>query len=191
MRIDERQRKILSLLARESGISAGQLALRLQVSRMTIHRDLRSLLERGLLLRIHGGAVAKSVLAQETISGYCDVCDRPLLPHQRCEIHKADQPVDHACCAACGLRQLIRQAGSIHSVRVGDHISGRMLPADEACFLVNSLAMPCCQPSVLSFANEDEVVLFQAGFGGSIARLDEVLEFMRVAAGLTGDEVDV
>ncbi len=184
MKREVRQREILTLLDRESGVSAGDLAQRFQVSRMTIHRDLRSLLKQGLLLRIQGGAVTKGLVRAAT-KNHCSACRRRLLPHQCCEILRADGSLDVACCTACGLRQFSVQPAA-EQFLVGDQVSGRMLPAEDAYFLVNSLASPCCQPSFLSFASESEVALFQAGFGGSIARLDEALEFLRVAEGLNG-----
>lgn len=183
MKRETRQREILLLLDKESGVSAGDLAARFQVSRMTIHRDLRSLLKRGLLVRIRGGAVTKRVV-QTTNLGRCSVCERELLPHQSTELHRANAAPAVVCCAACGLRQFIVRPGA-HQILVGDQISGQMLPAEDAYFLINSLAAPCCKPSLLSFASEHEVALFQAGFGGSIARLDEALEFLRVADGLS------
>ncbi len=181
MKREERQREILNLLDRQAGISAGDLARQFRVSRMTIHRDLSSLLSQGLLLRIRGGAVTRgrSSAPQEN----CSVCARRIVPHQSSEVHCLDGSVDIACCAACGLRRSIERGGG-GQILVGDHISGRPVLAAEAFFLVNSLASPCCQPSLLSFASENEVSLFQAGFGGSIARLEEALEFLRVAENL-------
>jgi len=182
MKREVRQHEILTLLDKESGISAGDLAQRLQVSRMTIHRDLHSLLRQGLLLRIHGGAVTKGFV-RKAAETQCSACQRQLLPHQYSEIHGVDGSLNVACCTACGLRQFSGRSRAVQ-LFVGDQISGRMLPAEDAFFLVNSLASPCCQPSFLSFSCESEIALFQAGFGGSIARLNEALEFLRVAEGL-------
>ena len=184
MKREARQRDILALLEKESGLSAGHLAQRFQVSRMTIHRDLRNLFRQGLLLRIHGGAVTKGLVRDSGKVG-CSGCDRGLLPHQSTEIYWIDGSLGAACCTACGLRQVSRRP-EIERFYVGDQISGRMLLAEDAYFLVNSLAAPCCHPSFLSFASETEVSLFQAGFGGTVARLEEALEFLRVAEGLNG-----
>lgn len=179
---EERQREIITLLSRESGVSAGDLALRFKVSRMTIHRDLRSLFKQGMLLRIRGGAVTKGLVGAVR-EGDCSACQRRLIPHQCSEIHRLDGTINVTCCAACGLRQYRDNSGS-GQILVGDQISGQMVRAQDAFFLMNSLASPCCKPSLLSFASETEVALFQAGFGGSIARMDEALEFLRVAEGL-------
>lgn len=182
MKREARHHEILVLLDKESGISAGDLAQRFQVSRMTIHRDLNSLLKQGMLLRIHGGAVIKGH-NRSAEDSHCAACKRRLLPHQCGEIRREDGSFDVTCCAACGLRRFSSQSEAAQ-LFVGDQISGQMFLAEDAYFLVNSLASPCCQPSLLSFSSENEVALFQAGFGGSIARLDEALEFLRVAEDL-------
>jgi biotin operon repressor len=182
---EARQREILTLLDKETGISAGDLAQRFHVSRMTIHRDLRSLLKQGLLFRIQGGAVKKGIILKGVAAKNCTFCRRQLLPHQCSEITRTDGTVDVACCPACALRQFNRNADA-EQFLVGDQITGKMVLAEDAYFLINSLVSPCCQPSLLSFVSKAEVTLFQAGFGGSIARLDEALEFLRVAESLNG-----
>lgn len=180
----ERHAQILALLAKRTGASAGELARHFNVSRMTIHRDLEELDGSGQLQRIRGGATLRST--EESGAGsLCTACGRRLLSHQSCELEAARKRQGLYCCAACGLRQLRKDPGA--SLLVKDMVTGLRLPAEDAFFLVNSLAAPCCQPSLLSFAREDEVGLFQAGFGGAPTRLAEALEFLRVAADL-GEE---
>ncbi len=53
----ERQRLILEQLRTTGQASASQLARQLGVSVMTIRRDLNALAERGLVVRVHGGAL--------------------------------------------------------------------------------------------------------------------------------------
>lgn len=53
----ERQRLILEQLRVAGQASASQLARQLGVSLMTIRRDLNALAERGLVVRVHGGAL--------------------------------------------------------------------------------------------------------------------------------------
>ncbi len=57
----ERRALIAQLVARQNAVTVAELCRRFQVSDMTIRRDLKSLEERGLLLRTHGGAVARDV----------------------------------------------------------------------------------------------------------------------------------
>lgn len=53
----ERHQRILEQLRQAGQVSATQLARHLGVSLMTIRRDLNALAERGLVLRVHGGAL--------------------------------------------------------------------------------------------------------------------------------------
>jgi DeoR family galactitol utilization operon repressor len=65
----ERESAILARLAREGSLSVAGLSKQLGVSEVTIRTDLRTLEERGLLARTHGGAEA---------TGYRNVLERQL-----------------------------------------------------------------------------------------------------------------
>ncbi len=58
---DQRRRQILDLLARDGYESIQALARVMQVSEMTIRRDLNVLESEGLIRRTHGGAVTESI----------------------------------------------------------------------------------------------------------------------------------
>ena len=64
-----RESLILSRLAREGSLSVATLARELKVSEVTVRTDLRTLEDRGLLVRTHGGAEA---------TGYRNVLERQL-----------------------------------------------------------------------------------------------------------------
>ena len=55
----ERQSKIVELVHRQGSVQVEELAQELKVSAMTIRRDLVKLQKEDVLLRCHGGAVAK------------------------------------------------------------------------------------------------------------------------------------
>lgn len=55
---EERQRKILEIVGRDGKITIGQICSLFDVSEMTARRDLRMLDRRGLLRKVHGGAVS-------------------------------------------------------------------------------------------------------------------------------------
>ncbi|MDD2707836.1 MAG: DeoR/GlpR family DNA-binding transcription regulator [Verrucomicrobiae bacterium] len=57
MKINQRHEKIIELLSREGQFSVETLAQRLDVSLMTIRRDLKTLSQTGQVSRTHGGAV--------------------------------------------------------------------------------------------------------------------------------------
>jgi DeoR/GlpR family transcriptional regulator of sugar metabolism len=55
----ERRKRILELVEERHAISVGELCAGLEVSEMTVRRDLRMLATEGLLQRVHGGVIAK------------------------------------------------------------------------------------------------------------------------------------
>ncbi len=56
MEADERQRQILLRARNDGGVQVAELATELDVAPETVRRDLRHLVERGVLQRVHGGA---------------------------------------------------------------------------------------------------------------------------------------
>lgn len=76
----QRQQKILELLSREGGVKVSELSRRLDVSEMTVRRDMDALEARGLLARIHGGAVAVDIVAEQ---GFTEKRDLLLEQKQR------------------------------------------------------------------------------------------------------------
>ncbi len=60
-----RQQVILELLERDGFVSVANLSFRLQVSEMTVRRDLQRLEEKLLIQRVHGGAMAINKCIQE------------------------------------------------------------------------------------------------------------------------------
>jgi len=88
MRPDERRKAIVALVQNEKTVQVDELAQRFDVSRMTVHRDLDWLEERGLLRKDRGGATAESSLLFE--SNY----------HFRSQIDlETKRAVAHAACA--------------------------------------------------------------------------------------------
>lgn len=55
----ERHREILKVIENDSQVHVGELAERFAVSEMTIRRDLEELDQKGMIQRIHGGAVTR------------------------------------------------------------------------------------------------------------------------------------
>src|SRR5690606_15976130 len=56
----QRQQQILAAVSQHGGVRVAEMVDQLGVSEMTIRRDISSLVRRGLVARVHGGAVAPS-----------------------------------------------------------------------------------------------------------------------------------
>lgn len=67
MRVEERQTKILELLMENPDLTVHELASRLFVSEPTIRRDFTELSDRGLLRKVHGGAIVRAGAADREI----------------------------------------------------------------------------------------------------------------------------
>jgi len=63
---DERRRSILDELTEHGSVQIDHLADQLDVSRMTVHRDLNQLEEKGLLRKVRGGATLESSVLFES-----------------------------------------------------------------------------------------------------------------------------
>lgn len=67
MRVEDRQTKILELLTANPDLTVRDLSSRLFVSEPTIRRDFTELAERGLLRKVHGGAIVRAGAADREI----------------------------------------------------------------------------------------------------------------------------
>lgn len=163
MRGCERREWMLRLICERGGMAARELVEYFSVSRMTIHRDLLQLERETRILRLHGGVIAVADRVQQL----CRSCERMLVPHQQ---------VDGFCCVHCALKNSSEPTRLVFR----DFIGGRVLAAGEGFFLLNCMVDICCRPTILTFAEESEVVGFRLGFGGVIGRLPEALEFLQL-----------
>ncbi len=175
-----RRQEILRLLRQRGGLAVRELCDYFQVSRMTIHRDLRQLERNRLVARIHGGLVSAGQFVGESRCA----CQRALLPHQQSRLLLPSGEV-HFCCCSCAFQHLAERSPKL--LWVSDFMTGQTLLATDAYYLMNSMAIPCCQPSILSFAEEGDVLNFRSGFGGAIGQLEEALGFLRLEQTLKQD----
>lgn len=88
MLVAERHAKIVELILQRGSVQVEELSRELQVSTMTIRRDLEKLDEEGVILRCHGGAVAKQEVGyaekrsshqneKSRIAAYCATLVKP------------------------------------------------------------------------------------------------------------------
>lgn len=61
----QRQQQLLAAVSKHGGVRVAEMVDQLGVSEMTIRRDITSLVRRGLVARVHGGAVAPTRSAEE------------------------------------------------------------------------------------------------------------------------------
>ena len=170
-----REQQILALLNKKGRISVQELAEKLSVSAMTIHRDLNQMAADGLIVKTHGGA---SLPSQPSGENKCGMCGKPLSERTLFIVNLPDGSQRRACCAHCGLMMHSNMGGT---ALTADFLHNHILSANQAVFLLHSELTVCCAPSVLSFGSRADAEKFQTGFGGQLASMNEALQFLHGA----------
>lgn len=173
----DRQKKIKEWILSEKSLKIGELSERLGVSEMTIHRDLKPLIEEGLIVKTFGGIMlVESTRDQVMEQGDCSYCAkrvderlayRLILPHNR---------VETTCCAHCGLLRHHQLKDEVQQAICQDFLLKTTLSAPRAWFVMEtSLEVGCCQPQVLTFAQRNHAERFIKGFEGKVYSFDEAV----------------
>lgn len=188
MTTEERRELILERLRTGGSIQASDLARELQVSKMTIHRDLELLEKQGMLKRIHGGAVPVAEMRDpsgdtDTLPpskpGECLICTRTPAQHLLYSLTTKSGEQRVACCPHCGISAHLLYGGQILMALTADYLTGKLHAAQNSYFLLGSVAAPCCSPSILTFEDEQMARRFQTGFGGTVGSLNDAIRFLR------------
>ena len=174
---DLRRSRILEWLTEHRSLTIDDLAERLSVSAMTVHRDLDWLVERRRVVKVHGAARLAADDLSDQSRPPCVLCERVVPYRTAVKIRTVDGQTLHACCAHCGLLALNERVG-VASALARDFLYGRMVNVRQAAYLFDSSVSACCVPSVLCFATDDDARRFQTGFGGQTRTFDDALRHL-------------
>ena len=114
-----------------------------------------------------------SVSAEETKKREsCRVCGMYIDQYQKsaAELVLKDGTIEHTCGVACMLRE-VEDAGGIsafQSVKVHDWVSGKLVDAEEATYVLGSNVIPDMVPNYIAFAKREEAEAFVAKEGGEV-----------------------
>ncbi|RLQ96199.1 DeoR/GlpR transcriptional regulator [Falsibacillus albus] len=177
----ERKKQILSWLRKEGSIKIGEISKRLQVSEMTIYRDLKPLIEQEEVYRTSGGITLRKE-APSLPNHTCTYCHKISLTKFSIQILTLDQEVEHACCAHCGLLRFHDIENDVAQIICKDFLHDTTLNAKTAYYLFNpDLSINCCMPTVLTFGSLKNAQQFQTGFGGNLLSFpDAIVEIKKV-----------
>ncbi|MGZ5621742.1 MAG: nitrous oxide reductase accessory protein NosL [Methylobacter sp.] len=102
----------------------------------------------------------------------CRVCGMYIDRYQKsaAELVLKDGTMEHTCGVACMLRE-VEDAGGItefKSVKVHDWVSGELVDAQSATYVLGSEVIPDMVPNYIAFAKREEAEAFAAKEGGEV-----------------------
>lgn len=172
----ERIYKIKELVKSRHHIKISDLSSELGVSKMTVHRDVKPLIDEGFVLKTFGGITLAHENIKEEKDHSCIYCNRDLHKRLAYQLILTNNNIEMACCAHCGLlRQQQINDDVTHSI-CQDFLMGTTISASLATYAMDtSIKMRCCQPQVLAFEYKNDAKKFIKGFGGTIYSFSEAM----------------
>ncbi|NBI28962.1 DeoR family transcriptional regulator [Chengkuizengella marina] len=174
----ERRKQILNYIREKKSLKIVQLSEWLGVSEMTIHRDIKPLVEEGLIIKTFGG-ISLNQERNEVNKQDCVYCYSPINQRLAYRLILQDQRIETTCCAHCGLLRHKQLGDEVLQAICPDFLMQTTISTTSAWFLMDtSLDLGCCQPQVLSFQHKEHASKFALGFGGTIYSFSEALHLV-------------
>ncbi|MEN2767489.1 DeoR family transcriptional regulator [Ornithinibacillus xuwenensis] len=172
----ERQQKILSWLKEEDTLRVSEISSRLEVSEMTIYRDIKPLIEANKVIKTSKGiAIVTSSPSMSTNT--CTYCFKNINSRHNIHLIMKDHRVEQTCCAHCGLLRYDDASEHVSQIICKDFLLDTTISAKTAYFLINAnIDIQCCKPQVLSFESREVALQFQKGFGGDIHSFQDIIQ---------------
>lgn len=164
----ERKKQILTWLEREKSLKTAEISKRLNVSEMTVYRDIKPLLDEEKVVKTSGG-IALVNHSPESVPGTCSYCLKDSRTRLSVQLITKQQQVEHTCCPHCGLLRYDDIKENVSQIICTDFLQDTTISAKMATFLLNAdINLNCCEPQVISFGSQQQAKQFQSGFGGEL-----------------------
>ncbi len=179
----ERIERIKEIVSKKKNVKISELSKELKVSEMTIHRDVKQLVDEGFVVKTFGGislAQTPTIQNHEHHRDKCSLCHRPVNDRFAYQLILTNDHIERTCCAHCGiLRQLQLQDQVVKAITY-DFFTGTTISAHVAYFVMDpSVQITCCQPQILVFDSKDNADKFVKGFSGKVHNYHEMLDMMK------------
>jgi DeoR family transcriptional regulator, copper-sensing transcriptional repressor len=171
----DRQQQILTWLKEEGTLRVSDISSRLEVSEMTVYRDLKPLMEAN---KVHKTSNGISAMESEGIpSDSCVYCLKPTTSRRSVQLIKKDHTIEQTCCPHCGLLRYEDIKEDVMQILCRDFLTDMTISGKTATYLIDAdLNLNCCQPQVISFESRKQAEQFQTGFGGKIYTLPQAIK---------------
>ena len=173
----ERRNRIKALLKEREHMKIAELSEILDVSEMTIHRDLKPLIDEGFVMKTFGGvALVKETTEEHIPDNTCVICRRLISERLAYRIILKNNKIEMACCSHCGLIRHQQLGDEVMQALTHDFLKQTTINAVSAWYVMDtSLVAACCQPQVLSFESKEDADKFVKGFGGQVYSFNEAI----------------
>lgn len=179
----ERQARIRELISTQKNMKISELSKTLNVSEMTIHRDLKPLLDEGYIIKTFGGISltqqTSPTAPADSQSDTCVICLRATNHKLAYRLILQNGEIEMTCCAHCGLIRHNQLKDEIVQAIAHDFLRHTTVSAPLMYYVLDtSIDMGCCQPQVLAFEHQHHAEKFIKGFGGDIYSFSEATEMV-------------
>lgn len=173
----ERKLKIKELIQERKAMKITELSKAIGVSEMTIHRDIKPLIEEGLIIKSFGGISAVTNSDTETEGNKCDFCYGDVREQLAYRMFLPDDKMITGCCAHCGLMKHQQLFETVTHAICYDLIQQTTISAPSAWYVMDTtLNMGCCEPQILSFKHKEHADKFVTGFGGVVYSFKDAIK---------------
>ncbi|WJE17655.1 DeoR family transcriptional regulator [Halobacillus sp. ACCC02827] len=167
----ERRKQILTWLEKEEFLRVSTISRRLDVSEMTVYRDLKPLIEAEEVKKAANGITLAA--GESSSSNGCPYCLKETTSRLACQIIKRNQQIETTCCVHCALLRYEDLQEEVVQVIARDFLLDTTISAKTATFLLHSDAgIHCCHPQPIIFASRHQAEKFRKGFGGELHTFD-------------------
>ncbi|WP_407272978.1 DeoR family transcriptional regulator [Radiobacillus sp. PE A8.2] len=174
----ERQNRIKDLIQKKHNMKISELSRELEVSEMTIHRDLKPIIEEGFIIKTFGGiTLVRDRSNEASNSEECVFFSRMINEKLAYRLILPNNKIELACCAHCGLLRHRQLGEEVIQAISQDFLRQTTISAPLTWYVMDtSVHIGCCQPQVLLFEWHEHANKFVKGFGGKVYSFSEAME---------------
>ncbi|WP_458411809.1 DeoR family transcriptional regulator [Schinkia sp. CFF1] len=174
----ERQSKIKELIMERRNLKISEISEILQVSEMTVHRDVKPLIEEGIIMKTFGGiTLVREEPGKPERINECILCNCQINPRFVYKIILPENKIEDACCAHCGLIRHFQLGERVIQALCSDFLTGTTVSSVIAWYVFEStIKVGCCKPQILPFEHKDYADKFASSFGGKVINFQGALE---------------
>ncbi|MCF7619827.1 DeoR family transcriptional regulator [Bacillus sonorensis] len=168
----KRRQQILSWIKEEETLRISDISKRLNVSEMTVYRDIKPLIDNGQVIKTAGGIALNRPKQQP--GQMCSVCGKGLNPRLSVQIVKTDSLIEQFCCAHCAMLRYEKIKNDTAQIICRDFLVDTTISAKMAVFLLDAeIHLNCCRPQAIPFASVTDAEKFKKGFGGRLFSFED------------------